>query len=119
MVLQRISGQYKQANSATIFCIRSEVHDTTSVQGKHQKDPLGWHVTLCYKDEEQMAKGTHIACNGYVKGKDNLEFVQVTHAEEKVDSWEKSNGKVVWPFEEDLEIAPEIGYGHFPEDHKN
>ncbi|PYH87832.1 hypothetical protein BO71DRAFT_340171, partial [Aspergillus ellipticus CBS 707.79] len=38
---------------------RSEIHDTTSINGVHQKDPLGPHVTLCYKDEDQFLRGTH------------------------------------------------------------
>lgn len=45
-----------------------------------------------------------------------LEFVKATHAGEKVDSWKKASGDVVWPSEDELEEAPEIGYGHFPED---
>ncbi|RAL03518.1 uncharacterized protein BO80DRAFT_376556, partial [Aspergillus ibericus CBS 121593] len=96
--------------------IRSVVHATTSINGRRQKDPLGWHVTLCYKDETQVATGTHVACHGYVKGKTNLEFVSSTHAGEKPDTWEKSSGSIVWPSVEELEEAPEIGYGHFPED---
>ncbi|KAB8201511.1 hypothetical protein BDV34DRAFT_229271 [Aspergillus parasiticus] len=69
--------------------IRSDVHPTTSRGGRHERDPLGWHVTLCYKDDAHLASGTHIASHG--------------------------NGKVVWPSEEELDVAPEIGYGHFPE----
>ncbi|PYI01808.1 hypothetical protein BO78DRAFT_352848 [Aspergillus sclerotiicarbonarius CBS 121057] len=96
--------------------IRSVVHATTSINGRRQKDPLGPHVTFCYKDEAQLAKGTHVACHGYVAGGNSLEFVRSTHAGEKADSSKKSSGGVVWPSEEQLEEAPEIGYGHFPED---
>ncbi|PLN74589.1 hypothetical protein BDW42DRAFT_181986 [Aspergillus taichungensis] len=98
--------------------IRSEPHDTTSFQGRRQKDPLGWHVTFCYKDSEQLDKGVHVACHGYVQGKDNLEFVRATHAGEKLDSWKKGDGNAVWPSEEELEAAPEIGYGHPLEEDK-
>jgi hypothetical protein len=76
---------------------------------------LGWHVTLCFKDEAQLARNTHTASHGYVKGKGDLTFVQATHSGEKRDSHLKSNGKPVWPPEEELDIAPEIGYGHFPD----
>ena len=42
-----------------------------------------------------------------------------THAGEKVDSWEKGSGNVVWPSEDELDEAPEIGYQHFPKDDDN
>lgn len=83
--------------------------------GRPQKDSLGPHVTLCYKDEDQLTKGTRVACHGYVEGPNRLIFVRSTHAGEKVDTWVKSSGDVVWPPEEELDEAPEIGYGHFPE----
>ncbi|OJZ86476.1 hypothetical protein ASPFODRAFT_134323 [Aspergillus luchuensis CBS 106.47] len=83
-------------------------HATTNIMGRPQKDPLGPHVTLCYKDENQMTKGTHVACHGYVEGPNRMIFVRSTHAGEKVDTWVKSSGDIVYE-------APEIGYGHFPE----
>lgn len=94
----------------------SEIHDTTSIHGRRQKDPRGWHVTLCYKDAEHAKKGTHVTCHGYVKGKDDLEFIEATHAGEKSDSWVKSSGQVVWPSEDELDVAPEIGYSHLETD---
>ncbi|GAT24199.1 hypothetical protein RIB2604_01800240 [Aspergillus luchuensis] len=66
--------------------IRSVAHATTNIMGRPQKDPLGPHVTLCYKDEDQLNKG----------------------------EW-TPGGDIVWPPEEELDEAPEIGYGHFPE----
>ncbi|KAM5475300.1 hypothetical protein MauCBS54593_001776 [Microsporum audouinii] len=80
---------------------------------KRQKDPLGWHLALCYKDEEQLAKGTHVARHSYVKGTAGLEFVQVTHDPEKADGTLR---KFVWPSEEYLKEAPVIGYGHLAGD---
>jgi len=74
---------------------------------------LGWHVALCFKDDTQLASNTHTASHGYVNGKGDLTFVQATHSGEKLDSHLKSNGKPVWPSEEVLDVAPEIGYGHF------
>lgn len=97
---------------ALIRC-RSEVHATTTINGKRQKDPLGYHVTLCYKDEDQLRCGTHVASHGYVKDGSTLEFVQATHHAEKPDSTTKGNREDVWPLEEKLAIVPEIGYGHF------
>jgi hypothetical protein len=58
---------------------------------------------------------SHIVSHGYVKGKDDLTFVQATHTGEKLDSHLKVNGKPVWPAEAELEVAPEIGYGHLPD----
>ncbi|PLN84282.1 hypothetical protein BDW42DRAFT_183638 [Aspergillus taichungensis] len=79
------------------------------------KDPLGPHVTLCYKDENQLLHGTHVASHGYVHGKDNIGFVRATHAGEKTDSAKRQQGKkTVWPPENELEAVPEIGYGHLP-----
>lgn len=107
---------------AMILMIRwrlsSEAHDTTSIGGKYQKDPLGRHVTLCYKDQAQLAQGTHVASHGYVKEKDDTELMQATHDPAKADSVLRGNGKPVWPSEDQLKEAPEIGYGHFTEDDK-
>lgn len=95
--------------------IRSEIHDTASINGVHQKDPLGPHVTLCYKDEDQLLRGTHVSSHGYVHGKDDLGFVRATHAGEKPDTAQRQQGKkTVWPSESELEVVPEIGYGHLP-----
>ncbi|KAB8267702.1 hypothetical protein BDV30DRAFT_219586 [Aspergillus minisclerotigenes] len=54
-----------------------------------------------------------MASHGYVKDGASLEFVHATHHNEKPDSTKKRNRQAVWPSEENLEIAPEIGYGHF------
>jgi hypothetical protein len=78
------------------------------------KDPLGLHVTLCYKDEDQLLRGTHVASHGYVKDKVNLEFVQATHHPEKSDLTKRQKGKIVWPSEDELVAAPEIAYSHLP-----
>ncbi|CAI7574126.1 unnamed protein product [Penicillium glandicola] len=95
--------------------IRSNEHSSTSQNGFHKPDPLGWHVTLCFKDEIQLANKTHTASHGYVKGKGDLTFTKATHSNPKLDSHLKSNGKPVWPSEAELDVAPEIGYGHFPD----
>ncbi|PTU19346.1 hypothetical protein P175DRAFT_0558910 [Aspergillus ochraceoroseus IBT 24754] len=96
--LRRIWSRKIKTDCASL----SEVHDTTSINGIHQKDPLGPHVTLCYKDENQLLHGTHVASHGYVRGKDDIGFVS-----------ERQQGKkTVWPSEKELEAVPEIGYGH-------
>ncbi|PYI21632.1 hypothetical protein BO99DRAFT_60249 [Aspergillus violaceofuscus CBS 115571] len=120
-VRQLVALAYQTARDRKLYpkavLIRSEVHDTTSINGIRQKDPLGPHVTLCYKDENQLAHGTHNASHGYVRGKDNLEFLRATHAGEKADTTTKQNGmKIVWPPESELEAIPEIGYGHITHD---
>ena len=76
------------------------------------KDPLGLYVTLCYKDEDQLLRGTHVASYGYVKDKVTLEFVQATHHPEKSDLTKRQKGKIVWPSEDELVAAPEIAYSH-------
>lgn len=71
-------------------------------------------MTLCFKDDVQLGSNTHVASHGYVKGRGDLTFLQATHSGAKSDSHLKSNGKPVWPSEMELDVAPEIGYGHFP-----
>lgn len=98
---------------------RSGSHNTTSINGKHQEDPNGWHLTFCYKDQQQLANDVHTACHGYTPGKDVWTLVKSTHAGTKFDSVLKRNGKPVWPSEDELEVAPEIGYGHIPSSENN
>ncbi|KEZ43388.1 hypothetical protein SAPIO_CDS4557 [Scedosporium apiospermum] len=97
--------------------IRSGFHDTTTARGRRIKDPKGWHVTICYKDSNQVLGGTHVACHAYTPGKNIFELVESTHAGEKSDDVLRArNQKPVWPDTEELAEAPEIGYGHLPED---
>ncbi|RWQ93935.1 hypothetical protein C8Q69DRAFT_472054 [Paecilomyces variotii] len=48
---------------------KSGSHNTASINGRHQEDPDGWHLTFCYKDSTRLANGTHTACHGYTPGK--------------------------------------------------
>jgi hypothetical protein len=91
------------------------LHDTTSINGVYQKDPKGPHITLCYKDDEQLQKGTHVACHGYVKDEETMELAEATDRGEKLDSTKKRNKNrtPVWPSSEELWAAPDIGYGHW------
>jgi hypothetical protein len=74
--------------------------------GIHQKDPLRLHVTLCYKDENQILQGVLVANHGYVRGKDDIGFVHARHAGEKADSAKGQQGKwTVWPPEIEPEAA--------------
>ncbi|KAH6657690.1 hypothetical protein BKA67DRAFT_532883 [Truncatella angustata] len=81
---------YRTARDRQIYLkavlIRSDIHDTTSINGVRQKDPKGDHVTLCYKDAEHIS----------------------------ADSTRRRKGKHLWPSTDQLEEAPEIGYGDFP-----
>lgn len=54
-----------------------------------------------------------MASHGYVAGKEDLSLVEATHTGEKSDLTKRRKGKVVWPSSDQLEEAPEIGYGHF------
>ncbi|KFA70745.1 hypothetical protein S40288_09216 [Stachybotrys chartarum IBT 40288] len=101
----------KQLYPKAVF-VRSEVHSTTTINGKRRKDPRGDHVTFSYKTQDHLGRETHVACHGYVKDPDTLEFKEATHAAEKPDSTKKRNNKPVWPADEDLWEAPDIGYGH-------
>ncbi|KAH7153327.1 hypothetical protein EDB81DRAFT_584572, partial [Dactylonectria macrodidyma] len=77
--------------------IRSEVHNTTSVDGKRQIDPLGEHVTFSYKCQDHLGRNTHVTCHGYVNNSQTLELRKATYTGEKPDSTKKMSGGVVWP----------------------
>lgn len=100
--------------------IRSDIHETTTMDGKHGKDSRGWHGTFAYKDSVQMDWEFHIALHGYTDGKENFTLMEATHSPEKGDStpWdEKKSGKVVWPVKEGaLEeyVNSPIAYSHLP-----
>ncbi|KAI9932287.1 hypothetical protein MW887_009799 [Aspergillus wentii] len=94
---------------------RSVPHDTTSINGIYQKDPNGWHITFCYKDQQQLDNKMHTACHGYLPAKDVFELTMSTHVAEKADATIKGNGMAVWPSEDILEVAPEVGYSHLPD----
>ncbi|KGO73527.1 hypothetical protein PITC_044060 [Penicillium italicum] len=92
--------------------IRSDVHDTTSILGKYQKDPKGLHLTICFKDAEQLANNTHVASHGYVADKFKNFIHEATHTTEKEDGTKKKNGGDVWP--RGLKCVAEVAYGQVP-----
>ncbi|GKZ52054.1 hypothetical protein AbraIFM66951_010162 [Aspergillus brasiliensis] len=100
--------------------IRSDIHDTTSINGQRVKDPNGWHVTMAFKDNDQVERLFHVTSHGYTNGKEDFVLKKATHDPEKVDSTPRGgrkSGKVVWPAEEFLEeyVDSPIGYSHLPE----
>ncbi|OJJ43520.1 hypothetical protein ASPZODRAFT_161467 [Penicilliopsis zonata CBS 506.65] len=97
--------------------IRSKHHKTTTINGKTGEDPKGWHLTFCYKDNKQLINNTHTACHGYTKDEFSWELIESTHAGDKPDSVKRRFAKKssVWPGPAELDEAPEIGYGHFPQ----
>ncbi|KAM7216098.1 hypothetical protein V8F06_008571 [Rhypophila decipiens] len=101
-ITQLVRLAYQTATNKAIYSkavfIRSDVHDTTSQNGRRVKDPLGDHVTFSYKTQDQLGRETHIACHG-----------EATHADEKFDSTKKGSGKAVWPAEDDLWEVPDVG----------
>ncbi|KAF5535173.1 hypothetical protein FNAPI_12142 [Fusarium napiforme] len=107
------TAREKELYPKAVF-VRSEVHFTTTINGRRQKDPLGAHVTFSYKTQDSLGRDTHVSCHGYVKDSETLEYAGSTHVDEKPDSTKKSSGKPVWPGESQLWEAPEIGYGHMP-----
>ncbi|PYH93212.1 hypothetical protein BO71DRAFT_5459 [Aspergillus ellipticus CBS 707.79] len=88
----------------TSILIRSGVHATPLNNGRI--DPSEWHITICYKTRDHLLRKTHVACHGYVKHRDSLEFAKSSHAVEKPDSCMKSNGRAVWPSEDELQEIP-------------
>ncbi|KAG6309920.1 hypothetical protein E4U44_006219 [Claviceps purpurea] len=94
--------------------IRSEVHDTTFKDGRWQKDPKGNHVCFSYKTRDQVDRGTHVSCHGYVKDPNTLEFREATFTLEKDDSTLKQNDQPVWPESKHLHEASDLHYSHMP-----
>ncbi|KAK2758833.1 hypothetical protein FQN54_003525 [Arachnomyces sp. PD_36] len=101
--------------------IRSDVHDTTTIDGKRGKDPKGWHATFAYKDSDLVEREFHVASHGYTDGKEKFTLTDATHAPEKKDNTPrggKKSGKVVWPDKKGaLEeyVNNPIAYSHLPE----
>ncbi|KAI0106080.1 hypothetical protein F4814DRAFT_452456 [Daldinia grandis] len=77
--------------------IRSTVHNSTSINGKYQRDPEGYHLTISHKNEDQVQKKTHVSSHGYVTDATSFKLKEATHVKEKLDSYRKRNGKPVWP----------------------
>ncbi|KAL6709555.1 hypothetical protein ACN47E_001490 [Coniothyrium glycines] len=94
--------------------IRADIHNSTIINGKRQKDPNGWHGTFAFKDSEQVQREYHVAAHGYTKGKEDFVLKDATHTPEKKDSTPKYGGKVVWPSEDELEEFQDspIAYSH-------
>lgn len=96
--------------------IRSDIHDTTTTQGRTAKDPHGWHGTFAFKDSSQVQQEIHITTHGYTLGKDSFTLAMAMHTPEKADSTLRKNGREVWPDEADLEVYEHsnVGYSHLP-----
>ncbi|ODA83066.1 hypothetical protein RJ55_01575 [Drechmeria coniospora] len=97
-----------------MISIRADLHNTTSINGKHDADPRGWHGTFAFKDNDQVHEAFHVASHGYTAGPGDFILEEATHSPEKKDSTRRRGGKVVWPREEDLEeyVDSPIAYSH-------
>ncbi|EZF34291.1 hypothetical protein H109_08005 [Trichophyton interdigitale MR816] len=89
-IRQHIALAYQTAQDRSIYptavLSRSGIHPTTTIDGKYQKDPKGDHLTICFKDRDMMAKGTHTASHGYVDSRSDSHIREATHTPEKPDS---------------------------------
>nr|KMM71116.1 hypothetical protein CPAG_07423 [Coccidioides posadasii RMSCC 3488] len=68
------------------WLLRSDVHDTTIVAGKHVKDTKGWHGIFVFKDDNQVEWEFHVALHGYMNSKEDFSLKEATHTPEKKDS---------------------------------
>ncbi|KAF2227266.1 hypothetical protein BDZ85DRAFT_1356 [Elsinoe ampelina] len=82
--------------------IRSDIHNTTSINGAHQKDPNGWHATFAFKNSDQSDRVVHVTAHGYTAGQDDFELKEAKYFDEKEDSSRRGSGKEVWPSASDL-----------------
>ncbi|KAK2805334.1 hypothetical protein FQN50_006235 [Emmonsiellopsis sp. PD_5] len=120
-IRQYIAIAYQTATDQKLYpkavLVRSGIHPTTTIDGKYQKDPKGDHLTLCFKDEEMLAKGTHVASHGYVDSKADWNIREARHSPEKPDSTAmKRNGRPVWPSGEAFAYEIEVAFGHVPDE---
>lgn len=101
--------------------VRSDLHDTTSVNGQHVKDPRGWRGTFAFKFADRTQKDFHVASHGYTGSNEDFVLSDATHTAEKPDATPRGrpkSKKVVWPREKGLEeyaVNP-IGYSHLSND---
>ncbi|KAL3481024.1 hypothetical protein BJX99DRAFT_254005 [Aspergillus californicus] len=99
--------------------IRSDLHRTTTIDGKYVINPDGYYTTISFKCIDQVAREYHVASHGYTNGKEDFVLKKATHRSEKPDDTTRGgrkSGKVVWPAEDLLvEYADSpIGYSHLP-----
>ncbi|KAF2671390.1 hypothetical protein BT63DRAFT_412427 [Microthyrium microscopicum] len=81
-----------------VVLIRSTMHATTTRRGNTKKDPLGWHVTVSFKNATDQANGQHLTAHGYTKGSSNLELNSWTSDQNhKADTFQDYYGKEIWP----------------------
>ncbi|KAG5295619.1 hypothetical protein I7I50_08435 [Histoplasma capsulatum G186AR] len=78
----------------------------------YMKDPKGLHLTICFKNAEQLTNNTHIASHGYVTDRSKTFIHEATHTPEKEDETKKDNGLDVWP--SGLPCVAEVAYGQVP-----
>jgi hypothetical protein len=97
---------------------RSQIHDTTVINGQRVPDPDGPHITVSWKSEKQLEENTHATLHGYVPTMKSfdLKFAKAAEIEVKDDDTEKGGGKVVWPAERDLVLIDYMDHGHPAED---
>lgn len=82
---------------------RSIAHETSTINGNYEKDPEGYHVTLNYKNEDHIARNTHVTLHAYVDDDKNLNFRKASGTGEKPDSTPRTrngrrkNMKPCWP----------------------
>ncbi|RAL13342.1 uncharacterized protein BO97DRAFT_404867 [Aspergillus homomorphus CBS 101889] len=92
---------------------RSLVHLQVKSEGSRKHLRKGtWHVTLCYKSEDHLARGQHVAAHAYVRGKEDLTLLRATYRGPKPDSQLNANGKWSWAVEDESHVAQEMVYGH-------
>ncbi|EFY94408.2 hypothetical protein X797_010249 [Metarhizium robertsii] len=117
-LLKLVNLAYLTARDKTLYpkeiLIRSDLHCTTKIGGKYRTDPKGPHLTMCYKDEGQVQRGTHVASHGYVRSMTDWTFVSASHDPEKLDTVMRPNGKGrVWPPYELLTDITSIAHSHW------
>ncbi|PYH48103.1 uncharacterized protein BP01DRAFT_421217 [Aspergillus saccharolyticus JOP 1030-1] len=99
--------------------IRSYIHRDWYWK-RHRKKRIvdgTYHLTICYKDETHLAKGSHVVAHVYVQDQHDLTFVRACHSPEKLDSVLTPRGNPVWaPEERGLYDVHEVVYGHLGEE---
>ncbi|KAL8824481.1 MAG: hypothetical protein Q9170_008139 [Blastenia crenularia] len=82
--------------SPKVILVRSKVHMTTYYGGQYVADKP--HITVSYKNAQQVKNKTHGTCHGYTKTAKDLQIVDAKSTGfVKPDATVDNKGKPIWP----------------------
>ena len=92
--------------------ISGDIHAGKKIKGKYLPDGKGAHLTISYKTQEHLGRGTHITAHAYIFNSITMKLRQSCPRSEKEDSTLKPSGKAVWPTGDEIREVESIAYSH-------